>query len=91
MVNYLYNSLTRLLPLLFIKDEVAQGFIVAYKIVIYSIRIDCVNKQASQSIASTVGFLLSPAAEMMTGNVVDLHPEYADGMLSLAPEDGIER
>ena len=42
-------------------------------------------------VASTVGFLLSPAAEMMTGNVVDLHPEYAAGMLSLAPEDGIER
>eukprot|EP00656_Telonema_subtile_P022898 TRINITY_DN24170_c0_g1_i1.p1 TRINITY_DN24170_c0_g1~~TRINITY_DN24170_c0_g1_i1.p1 ORF type:complete len:205 (-),score=47.40 TRINITY_DN24170_c0_g1_i1:27-641(-) len=42
-------------------------------------------------IAATVGFLLSPAASMMTGNVVDLHPEYACGMISLAGVDGVER
>ena len=36
---YLYNSLNLLLPLLFIKDDVAQGFGVAYRIVL-SVHLD---------------------------------------------------
>eukprot|EP00940_MAST-03C_sp_MAST-3C-sp2_P000834 g834.t1 len=41
-----------------------------------------------EDIAATVGHLLSDASEMVTGNVVDLHPEYSLGMISLAPFDG---
>ena len=33
-------------------------------------------------VAATVCFLLSDASLMMTGNVVDLHPEYSSGMIS---------
>lgn len=35
-----------------------------------------------QDVAATVGFLLSDASAMMTGAILDLHPEYANGMLS---------
>merc|ERR1712100_629351 len=38
-------------------------------------------------VACTVCFLMSPAAEMMTGNTLDLHPDNALGMLSLSPVD----
>lgn len=42
-------------------------------------------------VACTVLFLLSPAAQMMTGNCLDLHPEVALGMLSLKTDDSIDR
>jgi len=42
-------------------------------------------------VACTVLFLLSPAAQMMTGNCVDLHPDTALGMLSLKSVDSLER
>ena len=38
-------------------------------------------------VASSVLFLLSGASTMMTGSILDLHPEFASGMLSLADED----
>ena len=38
-------------------------------------------------VAATVGFLLSDASAMMTASAIDLHPEYAHGMLSLLDED----
>ena len=38
-------------------------------------------------VASSVLFLLSGASTMMTGAILDLHPECAIGMLSLAAED----
>jgi len=38
-------------------------------------------------VASSVLFLLSGASTMMTGAILDLHPEIASGMLSLASED----
>ena len=44
-----------------------------------------------EDVAPTVGHLLSDAANMITGNVVDLHPEFASGMLSLAAVDSVER
>lgn len=37
--------------------------------------------------AATVGFLLSDSSAMMTGNCINLHPEYPHGMLSLLTED----
>ena len=41
-----------------------------------------------QDVAVTVAFLLSHAASpMMTGSLIDLHPEYAHGMVSLASTD----
>jgi NAD(P)-dependent dehydrogenase (short-subunit alcohol dehydrogenase family) len=40
-----------------------------------------------QDVAATVGFLLSDASAMMTASIVDLHPEYAHGMLSLLDTD----
>mgnify|MGYP005858747041 CR=1 FL=1 len=38
-------------------------------------------------VASTVGFLLSDSSALLTGTMIDLHPDYAHGMLSLLPED----
>ena len=42
-------------------------------------------------VASTVMFLLSGASIMMNGSIVDLHPEYPHGMLSLNTEDNPDR
>lgn len=42
-------------------------------------------------VACTVCFLLSPASQMMTGNVLDLHPDTALGMLSTKAVDGLSR
>lgn len=42
-------------------------------------------------VACKVCFLLSPAAEMMTGTTLDLHPEIALGMLSTKAEDSLNR
>lgn len=42
-------------------------------------------------VACTACFLLSPAAQMMTGNVLDLHPDSALGMLSTNTVDGLDR
>jgi NAD(P)-dependent dehydrogenase (short-subunit alcohol dehydrogenase family) len=42
-------------------------------------------------VASSVNFLLSGASTMMTGSVLDLHPEFPCGMLSLLAEDSQER
>jgi enoyl-[acyl-carrier-protein] reductase (NADH) len=42
-------------------------------------------------VACTACFLLSPAAEMMTGNVLDLHPDSPLGMLSNKTVDSLER
>jgi NAD(P)-dependent dehydrogenase (short-subunit alcohol dehydrogenase family) len=41
-----------------------------------------------QDVAATVGFLLSGASAMMTGTILELHPEYAEGMLSLSVDEG---
>ena len=38
-------------------------------------------------VATMVCYLLSNASNMMTGSVVDLHPEFANGMISLLDED----
>jgi NAD(P)-dependent dehydrogenase (short-subunit alcohol dehydrogenase family) len=35
-----------------------------------------------QDVAATVAFLLSDASALMTGAILELHPEYADGILS---------
>merc|ERR1719160_2153461 len=42
-------------------------------------------------VACTACFLLSPAAQMMTGNVLDLHPDTALGMLSTKTVDSLDR
>jgi len=42
-------------------------------------------------VACTACFLLSPAAQMMTGNVLDLHADTAVGMLSSKAEDSLDR
>mmetsp|Transcript_89954 Transcript_89954/g.262923 ORF Transcript_89954/g.262923 Transcript_89954/m.262923 type:complete len:291 (-) Transcript_89954:79-951(-) len=42
-------------------------------------------------VACTVCFLLSPAAQMTTGNLYDLHPDTALGLLSLKSVDSLER
>lgn len=42
-------------------------------------------------VACTVCFLLSPAAQMTTGNIYDLHPDTALGMLSNKSEDSLSR
>mmetsp|Transcript_21238 Transcript_21238/g.24444 ORF Transcript_21238/g.24444 Transcript_21238/m.24444 type:complete len:288 (+) Transcript_21238:135-998(+) len=42
-------------------------------------------------VASTVVFLLSSASTMMTGSIIDLHPEYPCGMLSTLAEDSQDR
>jgi 3-dehydroquinate synthase len=42
-------------------------------------------------VACTACFLLSPAAQMMTGNVLDLHPDTNLGMLSTKTTDSLER
>jgi len=39
-----------------------------------------------QDVAATVAFLLSGASTMMTGTVLELHPEWADGMISTSAE-----
>ena len=39
-----------------------------------------------QDAASTVAFLLSNASAMMTGTILELHPEWADGMISTSAE-----
>mmetsp|Transcript_9819 Transcript_9819/g.9482 ORF Transcript_9819/g.9482 Transcript_9819/m.9482 type:complete len:286 (-) Transcript_9819:101-958(-) len=44
-----------------------------------------------RDVASTVGFLLSSASNMMTGSILDLHPEYSDGMLSLVADESTGR
>jgi NAD(P)-dependent dehydrogenase (short-subunit alcohol dehydrogenase family) len=41
-----------------------------------------------QDVAATVCFLLSGASAMMTGTILELHPEYAEGMLSLSVDEG---
>lgn len=38
-------------------------------------------------VAPTVVFLLSDASAMMTGSIIDLHPDFAHGMCSLLTED----
>lgn len=38
-------------------------------------------------VAPMVVFLLSDASTMMTGSIIDLHPDFADGMCSLLTED----
>jgi NAD(P)-dependent dehydrogenase (short-subunit alcohol dehydrogenase family) len=40
-----------------------------------------------QDVACTVVFLLSSASNMMTGSVLELHPEWADGMISLVDDE----
>jgi NAD(P)-dependent dehydrogenase (short-subunit alcohol dehydrogenase family) len=40
-----------------------------------------------EDVACTVGFLLSDGSAMMTGSIINLHPEYPYGMLSLSSED----
>mmetsp|Transcript_20264 Transcript_20264/g.40451 ORF Transcript_20264/g.40451 Transcript_20264/m.40451 type:complete len:286 (+) Transcript_20264:159-1016(+) len=40
-----------------------------------------------QDVAASVGYLLSDASNMMTGTILELHPEYADGMLSLNADE----
>merc|ERR1719197_2178963 len=42
-------------------------------------------------VACTVCFLLSPAAQMTTGNIYDLHPDTALGMLSTKTTDSLSR
>merc|ERR1719235_414116 len=42
-------------------------------------------------VACTACFLLSPAAQMTTGNCYDLHPDTALGMLSTKTTDSLER
>jgi NAD(P)-dependent dehydrogenase (short-subunit alcohol dehydrogenase family)/glutathione S-transferase len=42
-------------------------------------------------VACTACFLLSPAAQMTTGNILDLHPDTALGMLSTKTTDSLER
>lgn len=39
-----------------------------------------------QDVATTVAFLLSGASGMMTGSIIELHPEFADGMISNSAE-----
>jgi NAD(P)-dependent dehydrogenase (short-subunit alcohol dehydrogenase family) len=41
-----------------------------------------------QDVAATIDFLLSGASTMMTGTIMELHPEYAEGMLSLSVDEG---
>lgn len=41
-----------------------------------------------EDVACTVLFLLSDASLMMTGTVIDQHPEYPHDMISLADEEG---
>ena len=38
-------------------------------------------------VAATVGFLLSDSSALMTGSILNLHPEFPEGMLSLLAED----
>ena len=40
-----------------------------------------------EDVAVTVAFLLSDASSMTTGSVMDLHPEFAHGLLSLQASD----
>ena len=40
-----------------------------------------------EDVAATVGFLLSDSSSMMTGNCINLHPEYPHGMLSLLDDE----
>ena len=40
-----------------------------------------------RDVAVAVGYLLSDASSMMTGAILDLHPEFAHGMLSLLDTD----
>lgn len=40
-----------------------------------------------EDVASSVGFLLSNASAMMTGSILELHPEFPHGMLSLLDSD----
>lgn len=40
-----------------------------------------------QDVACTVSFLLSDASRMMTGSVIELHPEWADGLISLVDDE----
>jgi len=42
-------------------------------------------------VACTVCFLLGPASQMMTGNVLSLHPDTALGLLSRKSVDSLER
>ncbi|KAL9184573.1 hypothetical protein ACHAXT_012543 [Thalassiosira profunda] len=42
-------------------------------------------------VAASVLFLLSGASAMMSGSILDLHPEYSSGMLSLATDDTPDR
>lgn len=38
-------------------------------------------------VAATVGYLLSDSSALMTGSILNLHPEFPEGMLSLQTED----
>ncbi|CAB9496054.1 5-keto-D-gluconate 5-reductase [Seminavis robusta] len=40
-----------------------------------------------EDVAATVGFLLSDSSAMMTGNIMNLHPEFPLGMLSLLDDE----
>lgn len=41
-----------------------------------------------QDVAASVIFLLSGASSMMTGSIIELHPEYAHGMISTSSHAG---
>lgn len=43
-----------------------------------------------RDVASTVLFLLSEQSNMMSGGIIDLHPEYAAGMQSLVSVDTVD-
>ena len=40
-----------------------------------------------EDVAATVGFLLSDSSALMTGSILNLHPEFPEGMLSVQTED----
>mmetsp|Transcript_10336 Transcript_10336/g.30460 ORF Transcript_10336/g.30460 Transcript_10336/m.30460 type:complete len:282 (-) Transcript_10336:58-903(-) len=40
-----------------------------------------------EDVASSVGYLLSNASAMVTGSILELHPEFSHGMLSLLDND----
>lgn len=40
-----------------------------------------------EDVAVTVGFLLSDSSALMTGSILNLHPEFPEGMLSVQTED----
>ena len=40
-----------------------------------------------EDVAATVGFLLSESSALVTGTILNLHPEFPEGMLSVQTED----